>query len=387
MEYRDIRYEVIGKLHPYYLQPYFEASKEKLLEFEDLKYDYLQLWIWPNRSVLEIKQMLPNISLKDTVELCLFYHPIPESIGKFDEISLFLSSCRIGQLDPLIYIRTYPLDITVIGWICYKYSRLDIVDRLVNEYLSFVDGGTHSYSNSLILTWINQLQTFHNMIVFHINPKAQIINVKLTGNMYNFLISAIYLLSRNELLEAIIILSKLSNDEGIFNYLTGIDKTFSSISTEFDSLIINIMALSNMAYIDELLYKYYPDVEIHSSRFRSPIMAGFWNNTGDYNNLDYHLHPELIDRLDLQDQLIFHLTSGNYDKYIQLRNRDVPLVIDSDIMLGNNGAGYATINKEFQNRFNIYVDTEPELSYLRLDINDPETYLFLDPLDKPYIFS
>lgn len=384
MEYRDIRYEIITKLHPYHLQSYCEASRAKQQECDDLKYDYLQLWVWPSRSVLEIKQMLPNIDFNDVVELCLFYNPIPESMGKFDEISLFLSACRVGQSDPLIYFKDLLIDVSAVGWICYRYNRLDIIKQLINEYSAIVNGGAETYRNNIILSRLNELRVFHNMILIHNNPKAQIVDIKLIGYMHNFLISGVYLLSRNELLEAVVILSGLASDDKVFNYLTGIDKTFSTVTAEFDDLIINLIALSDTKNIDALLNKYYPDVQIRNPRFQSPKQPGFWSTAG--NNLDYHLHPELIDKLDPEKQLIFHLTRGDYGKYMQLRNKGVPMIIESNILLGTNDVGYVSMNREFQGRFNIYIGTEPDLAYLRIDITEPETYIFLDPLDKPYLF-
>lgn len=402
MEYKDIRYEILLNSHPYYAKSYCDTSKRNLQECESFKYQYLQLWIWPDKSISEIMKLLPNISFRDVVELCLFYYPIPESVGKFDEISLFMNACKRGQDNPIIYISKFlqmkqlkggideiwtTFDITPIGWICYYYNRIDIIDNIIDVYIRVQQDLDKKRYFETVKSTIGDLEIFRSMILIRDDPKAEIDDTDSIMYEYNFLISAIYLLSREELLEAVIILADKFDTKEVFNYLTGVDKVFTGTGLEFYSLIVNLIAFSDRKTIDQLLYKYYPDTEILNPRYQSPVGQGFWNTKG--NNLDYHLHPELINNESLENQLIFHLTSGNYTKYIELKNRSVPMIIDKGTFLGANPVGYITFNREFQkynNESNYITEFQQYQGIdLKVDINNPDTYLFQDPLSTPTI--
>ena len=102
----ELNYVVISAMHPYYMNGYCKASMYTIEECEDNKYWLLQKWVWPDKSVGEIQQALPNIKFSHVVELVLVYNPIPESLQYYDGITLFYHSCRIGNPDSVRYLNS-----------------------------------------------------------------------------------------------------------------------------------------------------------------------------------------------------------------------------------------------------------------------------------------
>lgn len=133
----DINYEIIRKSHPYYSLPLCESDKQLLLQCERTKYELMQIWIAPDLTIKEIRDKYSNLTFKDVVLLSLVYNPIPESIGHYDRITLFYHACHTNQFAPeqyLILDDEYRLItyIDIIANICYKFNRIDVIDRIAN---------------------------------------------------------------------------------------------------------------------------------------------------------------------------------------------------------------------------------------------------------------
>jgi len=132
MDIYDINYRILQQQHPYYSAALCETNVFIRESCEESKYDLLQLWCFPEKSVKELKDLYPNLTFGDVIEMSLVYHPIPESRGKYDDLTLFYHSCRIRQAEPTIFIPQIILEDSEVSYaimfICYKYNRIDALE-------------------------------------------------------------------------------------------------------------------------------------------------------------------------------------------------------------------------------------------------------------------
>lgn len=136
----EINFEIIKGSHPYYAQKLCAVDKAMQKYCESHKYEILQLWCYPSMSTKELMMSLPNVTWKQIVEMSLMFHPISESIGKWDPITLFYYACKEGQNDPNQYLasKEYLSEYGYLPlWIIYKFNRTDLLKN--NERDSYIE--------------------------------------------------------------------------------------------------------------------------------------------------------------------------------------------------------------------------------------------------------
>lgn len=156
MNLLDIPLEInyLASLHPYYqVNGYCNTSKFTVQECENRKYETLQIWVESDKSINELREMYPNISLKQVVELSLIYHPLIEmfipgtlktnlSIPTADHMIL-LYACRDRNLEVVkhwIDISTQyyrnlkiPISETVLIPICFYYEYIEPLTYMITR--------------------------------------------------------------------------------------------------------------------------------------------------------------------------------------------------------------------------------------------------------------
>lgn len=375
MEITDIIEEIVQHLHPYHITLYLTINKKHYQLLREWKYNIVQRWICPLWTLEQAKNMFPILSSKDVVELALFYNPIPESMGKFDNFSLFYHACRTNSTDPTIFCEPDPSDISVMGWICYKFGRLDVITKLSNMY--------PNHSELLIIV---------DIIKLRINPKANVVYHHYKIHILFLIEAAIYLLDRDELLEVVVIASGLVLNKVLFNYL--LDPNSQQFTEQFlqldevNLLVDSLVTIYGWPYIQNIVRKYYPYCNIPQIFPQHNGSNHYWKPTSKpkTTNFDHFLHPQQVNALSANQQLIFHLTRGDYISYMILRNSGVEMIVDNSTIVGTNNCGYISFNKNFQTTFNAYVSRyHGDSTSLIIDINDDSAYLCMSPLEDPWI--
>ena len=374
MDILDINYNILSRIHPYYLVNYLLTCKSNKLLCEQLKYNFLREWVI-NEKLDDIYLLLPQVSFRDIVELSLFYSPIPESIGKFDRNSLFYSACKHKYYNPEYYLGE-EISIPSVSWACYKFNRIDIIERLI-----------YTYNNCSKIVqrneYIEVLYAFHNML----NLKLGLTKYACIWDTYNlswFLKPALYLLSKEELFEAIVIMCKLDiMPTQIQSYiLNGELNIYEVVDFDLCDMIGELLLRLDLETEKSIILKYFPDYE-HPRRDVIELTLLYWGNCSgqkeELTALDYYLHPEFILKLSKEEQLIAHLTRGDYISYMRLRNEGVKLEINDCSVLCANSMGHITINSDLTKEVAKCVNSR-NLRFGITSINKPDEYLEIGPL-------
>lgn len=379
MDIPEINYKIISYLHPYYLQTYCLSNKELTNKCDSYLYDLLQIWVMPDKSTRDISLYFPNITLKQVVDLALVYYPIPESVGKYDLYTLLYHACRTNQSDLSYLFNGYMIDrITwdsrgsgakIIGWIAYKFGRIDVLDSFYQIWSLYKYGP--------------QLNTFQNMIMIKLGGKAARIGQPIT-NSPHFFSGLEILLSPEEILESIIVahlarcITKGDNYY-LMDYLTGFTKvTPPALETdirlhyllkEYNNYMLLVGTLVNSVGInklDEIIVKYYPTyIPTKSDRIYPNYPELLTGREG--STLWYYNHPEYTE--DIEKFIAYYLTSGDYIRYIHALNSGAKLDLQSETIIGTFPMKYMSMNQDFEIQYKkrIYAENPPI-------ILDPSTY-------------
>lgn len=373
----DIRKSIILHLHPYHIHAYCTTDKQKLEECDGWKYELLQLWILPDMSVLQLRKIFPSLTFLDVVKMSLFYYPIPESRIRFDEMTLFYNACKTDQEMPTLFLTLNKVDINVICWTCYKFNRIDVLNYLLTYYR---DHNLKYYANVS--------EAMINITNKRISPE----NTNKHDNdslpeVYNLFISAIYMLSPMELMEAIIITCSVEVIRDyvinpIYDYLSGRTQNLQSHDSRLDELIEELATLLGQSKIDLLLSKYYPNYTHMSKTTKIPVLnRQYWRNEEDlknttyYNAMDYLNHPELVDKISKENLPLFHLSSGNYIEYIRLRSSGNRLKLTRTSIVIPYLTGYVCIDDDLEDA----IDRDLGKWYRSIRLDEPDTYIKISP--------
>jgi hypothetical protein len=244
----EINFEIIKGSHPYYAQKLCATDKIMLKYCETNKYEILQLWCYPFLSTKELMIRLPNVTWKQIVEMSLMFHPLPESIGKWDPITLFYYACKEGQNDPNQYLvdsEKYLLGYNYLPlWIIYKFNRLDLLKN--NQRESYIDLLIKVKLNlSYDLSDYGLTREKYDLESSHIFPP-------MVKSLYNFCGT---LFTYEEYLELLVIISKFVKDSTIH---TIIKYPNTSLYRDSPNLIMAFYAISNLGIdkTNSLLAKY-----------------------------------------------------------------------------------------------------------------------------------
>lgn len=362
MELSEIKYTILEKLHPYYGLGLYGVNKDSMNCGNRYKYQILKSWAFSSLSISEIKEMLPNISYRDVIELTLYYYPITESVGKFDNYSLCYN-CFVNKYeDPLfMFNKEETIDINIIYSLCYAFDRLDV---LINMKDRFREPWAFDYWGQIdVRKQVHQLMC--DLIrkrrgeQIELSSHKQATNYIFDGNMFMCHLS--YLLNKEQLLEFVFLMS--TTNENLYNYLSNYlsGEIIESDNWSSKSLIREIVGLFDQDAIHKVILKYYPNSKLHSSR-RTYRPSTIWKTEPEapFTNFDYHLYPELINRLPKAEQMLYYLTSGKYSDYVRLRNEGISLVMEDRYALGINSFGSSTFNINFVSSMNTYMKSIEE---------------------------
>jgi len=159
----EINYNIISKLHPYYLRPYCLVNTQSKLSCDISLADIAQIWIWPSLSLKDIRIRNPNLTLSDVVELALVYSPIPESVNYYDKVTLFTHACK-RNIDPKPFLTD---DVNLLSDIAMKYRRADIIEYMLSRLNR---NSSYRYKLTQYLNIIN-LEKGNNP--YYIHPKRR----------------------------------------------------------------------------------------------------------------------------------------------------------------------------------------------------------------------
>jgi len=139
----DTQVLILESDHPYYIQNYCKTGQEFNDVCKDSIYPLLRKWCYPGSSIEEIRQVLPNATIADVINLSLAYSPIPESTKYWDRVTLVHNACSqnytLEEIIPLIgrIMNDDGVNFHPIPWICYKFGRLDIINYIIDIQMKF----------------------------------------------------------------------------------------------------------------------------------------------------------------------------------------------------------------------------------------------------------
>lgn len=349
MDIFDINYRILQQQHPYYSSELCKTNSYIRESCDASKYDLLQLWCYPERSVFELKTSYPNITFSDVIEMTLVYHPIPESRGKYDDLTLFYHSCRIGQDQPTMFIPqiTSENDITyAIMFICYKYNRIDVLEYWRNNLSS------------------ENLRDFLNIMINAIHSKLGISKYEdlQTGEYYssNNIMKSSMLFDEEELLELCLNLANGGSHHMIRN-LGSRNDTTDTRAPNPGSFINTLISIIGIDKAIPIIKRYRPNLTsiqdiltsegsrfIMNARSRSIMKGSVLSryepfpydivkiNRNKYSKLrdgvkylttaQVVFNDSLIKDALTDDQLsIYYITTGKFDQYILLKDINGPI--------------------------------------------------------------
>lgn len=238
MEVSEINLEIIKSSHPYYASTLCNSSKyyKELCDYG--VYDLLQIWCKPKWSVKKLRDKLPNINFSDAVKLSLAYYPIPESVGYYDRLTLFYHACKRNQPNPDTYLEGNYLANENVLFICYKYNRLDVLERLERRFVSWFEkikfpiedylNSDHKYRNKF--TRIMKIAYISNEMIKAISLIASGASPSLLLNNYKFSIVAQELERLTRRLSSSAISNKSILDEALSLYKAWLSNITNDIS-------------------------------------------------------------------------------------------------------------------------------------------------------------
>lgn len=329
MELQEIKYTILEKLHPYYGLSLYMTNKDTVSCGNYYKYQILKSWVLPTLSNCEIKKMLPNISYTDVVELALFYVPIPDSIGKFDNYSLCYNCFVQEYEDPLfMFDPKDEVDTEIIYSLCYAFDRLDVITNMKDRFKEpwCFDGSQREQRREIYQLMCDLISKRRGKQIEIVCYK-QICDHVLNGNM--FMCHLPYLLTKNQLLEFLVLMCLTRID--LYDLLLAGVEDYENWNPNY-TLIDELLGSYDQDTIDNIILKYCSRTIFPPIPRRVPRASTIWEKElkAPFTNFDYHLHPELITQMTKDTQMLYYLTSGKYIDYVRLRNEGIKLLRMTD---------------------------------------------------------
>lgn len=127
-------------LHPYYVNNLFKQNFAWKFDLE-FKYNLLSKYCFPDLSVEELRNLLPDIDWDTVVKLSLFYTPIIESKGMFQPLSLYYKALKSNFPQPEYFVEDILADkielhtSVVLSVLARVYNRNIIYDKILDQSL------------------------------------------------------------------------------------------------------------------------------------------------------------------------------------------------------------------------------------------------------------
>lgn len=329
----DINYQLLKQQHPYYSSGLCSSSRFINETCEESKYDLLQVWVYPELSISQIKDKFPRISFDDVVKLSLVYNPIPESSQYYDNLTLFYHSCKMNQENPQIFLDKILLDSNrpknkvneTPDSLYAKYLELSKPAKSLNKRKDTNEELTRSYSVSVCMICYkfnrkDVLSFFTSNKYFDIT--LQMLNAKdgkefKTMKRWDTFVSEsdferIQILNAEEMLEFITIYGLIYKDgSAILNI----------IKKHYYSSLINVIGKDKS---ESIVSKYVPNFELSEAEYP------FEPNLIKYSRLSEYIPVQVgictigqalfvlgaIEKVIPKEYLgIFYSTSGKFDLY------------------------------------------------------------------------
>jgi len=353
----EINYNIITKLHPYRLnEAYCRVNTDFLQQCEVNKYDLLQIWCYPNRSIVQLRNAYPNLSWRTVVELSLIFHPIPESVSFYDSFTLTFQSIVNGNKDMAVYFYDHVMNyleyehryqFPTRGLLftlsvclhCYKYN-MDIFDDLSVSSLSSLLEKNEVYID-VLFTEFKAAMKFRR-------TKAMPGN-KITSFHDNDYYLAIILYNSDiftydELCEFIAIMNVISTNTGMRTCYLGMIGRDMDIDQDnqyilkFDSihkLGLDVNLILSSKTIMTICKPYIPDINalpVNAPVFPLTLSTSFYGKVGivtpglaDIINIRNRFRDLLRLLTDPFQKSILCITYGLFDEYFKLRDAGLKL--------------------------------------------------------------
>lgn len=348
----DVHNEIIDNSHPYYLTNYCSVNKDFQKLCQVRLYHMLKRWCFPSLTINEIKEILPSPSMNDVIILSLVYSPIPESVKYWDKVTLFYYACVNQYPNPddyLIFEGNKPeniLNMDIIPWICYKFNRLDILEKAIRNgsVRHTINGeifesapqrlGSMNESYGQFLIYLIKLKLGIDVSPFPQNYESQIV-----GNFQHELSTFIprlmnTLLNYEEIIDLILFAKSYRGTDRTYMYDTLINGYINGYSDVTRVCVVHCAKMIGKERVQQLMNKYNLTDQINYD----------YNNGLSLDNYDYqyrilhrqsHLEKhDSVEDLPIIDskKAIYFLTSGNFPKYLKylsLLEGDTRLLITS----------------------------------------------------------
>lgn len=314
----EISYRIFQSNHPYYMRSIYATNNTLLQQCNSNKYEILQGWVYPELNVNQIRKKLPIITFADVVDLALVYNPIPESINYYDYYTLFFHACKQNQPYPEHYIFKLGnpqdiskyRDINTFLWICYKFNRIDIIDRWLN--IPELDDRVMELFNKIRSILLAKLD----------NNYSTNIGFIITGTFCK-LLDLSMMFTHNELLEVLIIISKLTRNVGKkpIDYILGTNTVPIDRNNVISKFTVSLAHHMNKQDMLKVISKYYPDVktmpDIKYPTFdisESPLFS--YENRSTLPKLYFKQDTWVNRYITKANAGIYYVTSGLYVDYI-----------------------------------------------------------------------
>jgi len=145
MEVPDIVFQTFLVNHPYYTKDICDINKQnsQICRSRNLLNSLIKKWLFPQFSYADIQKYYSKLTLNDIIEYSLYFSPIPESIGKYNPLSLYFQAgktlveqeCKIFVTHIYNNYLSYNSPehyILVTALIAFRYEHYSLLNYLYN---------------------------------------------------------------------------------------------------------------------------------------------------------------------------------------------------------------------------------------------------------------
>lgn len=379
----DIQFQIIDNTHPYYLTGYCSTDKYFQSLCGSQSYQMLKKWCFPSLTINEIKKILPSPSLQDIITLSLVYSPIPESVKYWDRVTLFYYACEKQYTNPEEYlifegetVRNL-LYMDIIPWICYKFNRLDILEKANrNEPVSYRVNG-EIFKKKPIPT-IGQF-TYGSLLIALTKHKSGLDVHSLANQNYSDVFDSKFmeflprlmntLMNYEEIIDTILFMRSYTN-KTYSSYLILINGYAKQdyISPE-KACIIHSAKMIGKERVQQLMTKYNLNDEIRIDYNAYNLEDSLYDIM---ERLRYLQKSDSVDNISISDndKAVYYLSSGNFPKYLKYKSLlgNKPFIFDSRYVQLNNFGAISFDSAFYPNienlEWNNYLDLYEKLNYV-----------------------